>query len=80
METSFGTIIFIIFVFCYFIFGIKGATRFVDNNMSKLLCDPKKCWLRYVLIAIAALLFAYIEFARLIILAILKLVRIITGG
>lgn len=79
MEISFGTILIVFFVFCYFAFGLKGAARFVDNNMSKWFQKTQKRWLRYVLIAIAALIFAYIEFARRIILGILKLLQIITG-
>ncbi len=80
MEISFGTIIVIFFVFCYFAFGLKGAAQYVDNNMSNLFQDPKKRWLRYVLIAVAAFIFAFVEFARRILMGIIKLLQIITRG
>ena len=75
-----GTIVLLLFVVCYFAFGIKGATQFVDNRMNNLFQDPSKKWLRYVLIAIAAIIFAYIEFARLLLRAVGKILHFILGG
>ncbi len=80
MEISAGLIVFVTFIFCYFVFGLKGAKRFVDDKLSSLFQEPEKRWLRYVLIAVAALFFAFIELARLFILLILKIVSFITGG
>ncbi len=80
MDITFSTVIVGLYIFCYFAFGIRGAAGFVDSHMSKLFEAPEKRWVRYVLIAIAALIFAYIEFAKLIIKGIIKLLQLITGG
>ncbi len=80
MEITFNTVIVGLYIFCYFAFGLRGAANFVDNHLSQFCETPEKRWVRYVLIAIAALLFAYIEFAKIVIKGIIKLLQIITGG
>ena len=79
MEISFEIVVIAFYIFCYFVFGLKGATRFVDNKISKLMEFSNKRWLRYLLIAIIALVFAFFEFARLLIIGILKIVCFLTG-
>ena len=74
------TLLVLFYVFCYFVFGIKGARRFVDNKFGASFQTPEKRWERYAAIAIAALGFAYIEFGRLLILGILKVVSFMTGN
>lgn len=69
-----------LYIFCYFAFGLRGAAGFVDGHMSQLFEAPEKRWVRYVLIAIAALIFAYIEFAKIVIKGIIKLLQFVTGG
>lgn len=70
----------LLYVFCYFVFGISGAKRFVDNKLAALFQAPEKRWLRYVAIGIAAFVFAFIEFARFIILGFLKIISLVTEG
>lgn len=64
-----------IYAFAYFTFGLRGARNFVDNKLANYV-QGKKPWVRTVWIAVAALFFAYIEFARLILLGIFKLLQI----
>lgn len=74
---NFDAWIVLLYAVCYFVFGLKGAARFVNNRMENVFQNPKTKWLRYVCIAIFALVFAFIEFARLILMAILWLLRMI---
>lgn len=80
MEIPFGGIICVLYAVCYVTVGITGARRFADNYLEKLFIKPKLWWLRYVLIAILAFGFAYIEFARLIITGILKVIQFMMRG
>ena len=49
MDFSLSTILIIVFVFCYFAFGLIGAARFADNKLGRFFSDPKKTWMKVVL-------------------------------
>lgn len=72
MDFSLSTILIIVFVFCYFAFGLIGAARFADNKLGRFFSDPKKTWMKVVFIILGAFVFAYIEFARIIITGIIQ--------
>lgn len=76
---NFDVIILLVYLVCYVTFGLKGGARFIDKVMAGKLTDPKKLWVRYVLIGIAALFFAWFEFGRLVISGIIALVGFIVG-
>lgn len=80
MDFSLSTILIIVFVVCYFVFGLTGAARFADNKLGKFFSDPKRKWMKVVFIILGAFVFAYIEFARIIIMGIIKLVQFIIRG
>lgn len=80
MDISINTIIAVCYVFCYFAFGLKGAAGFIDRKMGKLLQDTQKYWLRYLLIPIIALFFAFIECTRIILLLMFRIVQFILEG
>ena len=59
---------------------IIGAARFADNKLGRFFSDPKKTWMKVVFIILGAFVFAYIEFARIIITGIIKLVQLLIKG
>lgn len=79
MDT-FGLIVIAVYVVCYFSFGLKGARRFINNKLPELAQNPEKSTQRKVATALLALVFAYIEFARIVIVGIIKVVRFIVSG
>lgn len=80
MDNWFSLILVGSFVVCYFIFGIPQANRIVNNRMGALCQDTKKIWLKYLLIALFALVLGYAYFFLYAIKAIIKLVQFIVSG